>query len=136
MAAVRILVVDDEADTLKLYRKLLRLDDADIETESDPERAVARLRDEHWDLLICDVFMPRIDGFGVMKAGREALPNLRCIAVTGRGTEKVLRRVLDDDCFGYVNKPFDWDYLNLLVRKALRPQSGRAETDPSGPQGN
>ncbi|MFW5856492.1 MAG: response regulator [Planctomycetota bacterium] len=126
MCKIRILVVDDEADTLKLYRRLLRVDDAEIETESSARQAAERLRTEHWDLLICDIYMPQLDGFEVMKIGRTSLPELRCIAVTGRGTEKVLRKVLTEDCFGYVNKPFDWDYLNLLVRKALRPQSGRS----------
>jgi len=40
--------------------------------------------------------------------------------LTTRLQVPVLEKVLKNDCFGYINKPFDWDYLKLLIKKALR----------------
>ncbi|MHC4870243.1 MAG: response regulator [Planctomycetota bacterium] len=120
MPKFRILIVDDETDTLELYLKFLKSDDYDIVTTSSPVKAVELLKNEKWDLLISDIFMPKVDGFELMSIAFKEQPDLRTIAVTGYGTEEVLEKVLKNDCFGYINKPFDWDYLKLLIKKALR----------------
>lgn len=136
MGTYRILIVDDEEDTLELYEKFLQFPDCDIVTESSSRNALELLRKECWDLLISDIYMPDIDGFEVMKAGMESNPDLRCIAVTGYGTEKVLENVLEQDCFGYINKPFDWQYLKLLINKAMKPASTRRRPPGHGKQDN
>jgi DNA-binding NtrC family response regulator len=121
MTMRRILVVDDEEDELVLYGHFLKAPEYDIVTIASSGEALDLLRRERWDVLITDIYMPEHDGFEVMKTGIRHNPELRCIAVTGYGTENVLREVLERNCFGYVNKPFDWNYLKLLVGKALRP---------------
>ena len=127
MPDYRVLIVDDEEDTLELYKRFLELDEENIHTESSPRKALEHLRGESWDLLICDIKMPEIDGFEVIKCGMDFNPGIRCIAVTGYGSEKVLQDVFDLNCFGYINKPFDWNYLKLLGRKALTPKAVAAK---------
>jgi DNA-binding NtrC family response regulator len=135
MSRPRVLVVDDDGETLELFDQHLAAEGYDLRCEQAPERALRRLREERFDLLICDIVMPEISGFEVIRACREHRPGAVCIAVTGCGTEQVLREVLAHGCFGYVNKPFDWAYLKLLIRKAIaaagestaerKPGSGR-----------
>lgn len=125
MQQKRVLIVDDEEETLELYRRFLKDEGYEIVTECSPQRAIERLTEGTWDLLITDIYMPGTDGFELMQQALETIPALRCIAVTGYGTEKVLADVLEFDCFGYINKPFDWEYLKLLIRKALKPASTR-----------
>lgn len=120
MPKFKILIVDDEEDTLELYTKFLKNEDYNITTVSSPVEAAELLKSENWDLLISDIFMPKVDGFELMNIAFQEQPELRTIAVTGYGTEEVLDKVLENDCFGYTNKPFDWDYLKLLIKKALR----------------
>lgn len=119
MANFKILIVDDEEDTLDLYKKFLSSNDYDITTVSSPEKAVELLKTETWNLLISDIYMPKVDGFEVISLAAKEQPDMRTIAVTGYGTEEILEKVLENDCFGYINKPFDWDYLKLLIKKAL-----------------
>ncbi|MBN1256326.1 MAG: response regulator [Planctomycetes bacterium] len=122
MSDYRVLVVDDEEDTLELYRQFLELSEEIMLTESSPRKALEHLRRDSWDLLICDIKMPEIDGFEVIRCGMDFNPGIRCIAVTGYGSEQILQDVFELDCFGYINKPFDWNYLKLLVKKALQPK--------------
>ncbi|MFH0911322.1 MAG: response regulator [Planctomycetota bacterium] len=125
MAAFRILVVDDEEETLRLYHRFLQSEEYEIVTAASPQTACELLRRECWDILISDICMPDLNGFDVMQAGKVNNPHIRCIAVTGYGTNTVLDQVLEHDCFGYINKPFDWDYLKLLIQKALHPLQAR-----------
>jgi DNA-binding NtrC family response regulator len=119
MEKYKILIVDDEPDTLELYSKFLECNEYEIATAQSSEDAVQLLKTQEWDLLISDIFMPKIDGFEVIGTAQNSQKNIKTIAVTGYGTEKVLAKVLENDCYGYINKPFDWDYLKLLIKKAL-----------------
>lgn len=121
MARYRILVVDDEEDELILFERFFINEDYDIVTTSSSIEAIQLLRTECWDILITDICMPNHDGFEVISEGMARNKNIKCIAITGYGSEAVLSKVLTHDCFGYVNKPFDWEYLKLLVRKAVLP---------------
>ncbi|MHC4883537.1 MAG: response regulator [Planctomycetota bacterium] len=123
MTRYRILAVDDEADELELFERFFGKTEYDIVTTSSSEEAIELLRKECWDVLITDICMPAHDGFEVIAEGMAQNKNIKCIAITGYGTEAVLTKVLSHDCFGYINKPFDWDYLKLLVHKAVRPTS-------------
>lgn len=123
MAPYRILAVDDEADELELIERFLDEEEYEVVTTDSSEKAIELLQKECWDLLITDICMPARDGFDVIAEAERRNDDIKCIAITGYGTENVLKKVLDHDCFGYVNKPFDWGYLKLLIRKALQPVS-------------
>ncbi len=121
MPKFKLLIVDDESDILELYKKFIKEDEYEITTVDSPEKALELIEKENWHLLISDIFMPKINGFDLINAASEKQPKLKSIAVTGYGTEDVLEKVLKNDCFGYINKPFDWDYLKLLIKRALKP---------------
>lgn len=117
---IKIMIVDDEPDTLELYQKRLETPTREITTFQCPKKALEALDNEDWDVLITDIMMPELDGFSLIKKAAKLPKRLPCIAVTGYGSDDTLRKALETDCFGYLNKPFDWNYLNLLVDKAIR----------------
>lgn len=116
----RIMVVDDEPDALDLYVICLRGADREIVPFSSPKEALAALDKADWDVVITDVMMPEVDGFQLVEKVLHNAKGVPCIVVTGFGTDTTLIRALKTDCFGYINKPFDFNYLNLLVDKAIR----------------
>jgi DNA-binding response OmpR family regulator len=63
----RILVVDDDPDILEAVGTVLESQDYEVITASDGEEGLAKLREEHLDLMILDLLMPRMDGFAVCK---------------------------------------------------------------------
>lgn len=116
----RILVVDDDKDSLELFVLQLGREDRQIITLHTPQEALTALENGPWDVLITDIMMPEIDGFTIIARARELYEEIPCIAITGYGTVQNVKNALETGCFGYINKPFDWTYLNDLVDKGIR----------------
>src|SRR5680860_648413 len=71
----RILVVDDQAINLKFAASVLRQAGyTNFETIGDPREVLANVRSGGADLILCDLHMPRLDGYGVMKALEDVIP--------------------------------------------------------------
>lgn len=116
----RILVIDDEPDTLDLYRIQLAREDRSVTAIDCPKKALEILAEQEFDVVITDIMMPDVDGFSLIREATTAPGAPPFIAVTGYGSDATLHNALETDCFGYLNKPFDWNYLNLLVDKACK----------------
>ena len=116
----RILVVDDDKDSLELFTIHLQRADQEVETFCTPQAALEAIASREWDVIITDIMMPEIDGFTIVERARARFREIPCIAITGYGTVQSVRNALEIGCFGYINKPFDWTYLADLVDKAVR----------------
>ena len=129
----RILVVDDEPDALLVMR--IHLDRAGHETvlAADGEQALERL--DGVDLVLLDIRMPVMDGWGVLEAVRARVGGPRVVVVSGRPSPGDLRRALELGAAEYVAKPFLPHQLLEVVDRVLTPgadagASGRPGTDP------
>lgn len=80
----KILVVDDDAELLQLYREMLAQlpSKPEIQVANSGARAMAMLESESYRLLICDLKMPKIDGLQVLSIVRRKFPSLRTVALT------------------------------------------------------
>lgn len=114
-----ILVVDDEPDVLEIFKDVFKKEGYYVSTASDSEEAIKLLHENPFDVLITDICLPGEDGIGLIKKTKQHWPKMPMIAMTGYGSDKVLLECINADCFGYVDKPFDWEYMKLLVKKAL-----------------
>lgn len=114
----RILVVDDEEDILHLFLQQFG-DEYDIVGESCSPTALGLLRQREYDLMICDICMPELSGIDLIKETLNIYPEMNIIAMTAYGTDERLMKCIELDCYGYVDKPFNWDYMKTLVRKSL-----------------
>jgi DNA-binding response OmpR family regulator len=68
---IRILAVDDEGDILEIIKRYLELNDFEVQTYTDPRRALAEYRPRVYDLVILDIRMPGMDGFELYKKIRD-----------------------------------------------------------------
>jgi PAS domain S-box-containing protein len=82
LTGVRILVVDDDAAACDVLRRLLQACDAEVECVHSGPAALDRIAAGGLDVLLCDIGMPEMDGFGVMRRARTAGSTIPAIAVT------------------------------------------------------
>ena len=107
---IRILYVDDDPDQLEVVQEILETH-FQIETSACPAKALDRLKEKNFDLLLTDVVMPSEDGVSLAKRVRQEHPNLGIIAISGGGKE--VCQMLDEELvsvfFDFIEKPVVWD---------------------------
>ncbi len=119
MKKTRVLVVDDEPETLKYVGLNLKARGYDIVTAADGTEALKRVEEDVFDLILLDITMPGPDGFAVCQQIRRtsAVP---IIMLSARGQEKDKVKALDLGADDYITKPFGIEELLARVRSAQR----------------
>ena len=86
----RILVIDDDSETLELLRRILEMDGHEVREALDGYEGVLLYRREPADLVITDILMPRQDGVSAINEIRRGFPDARIIAFSGGGNRGAL----------------------------------------------
>jgi DNA-binding response OmpR family regulator len=120
----RILIVEDEPDIVLSLQEDFRRQGYETEVAIDGQQAVQRGREGHWDLILLDVMLPKLDGFDVCRELRRAGIRTPIVLLTARSQEAEKEVGLDSGADDYVTKPFSIRELRARVRAHLR----RAET--------
>ena len=118
-----VLVVDDEADFLATYERLLRRHGYRTITAGTLQAALAALEGEPFGLIISDLRLPDGDGLDVVRAARARLHPPPVIVVTGFASEQSRRQALAAGATAYLAKPFSTSALTALVQEALAAPS-------------
>ena len=113
-----ILVVDDNKNILRTFEKLLNLDGLKAVTESDPLNAADLLEKHNFDIVICDINMPRIDGIELTSQLLKIKPELLVIMVTAAGSEQIAVKAMKAGAWHYLSKPVNPDEFSLLIERA------------------
>ncbi|HSC71019.1 MAG TPA: sigma-54 dependent transcriptional regulator, partial [Candidatus Methylomirabilis sp.] len=119
----RILLVDDEADTLDACTQILRKDGYQVEMVSSAQDAVRLLRTSTFDLTITDLKMPSVDGLELLKAIKRIDPEMVVVIITGYATVETAVASMKEGAYDYIPKPFTPDELRLVVENALERQA-------------
>jgi nitrogen fixation negative regulator NifL len=117
----RILVVDDEPDVAGVLTDLLRAAHEQVETASDGRAALERLGQADYDLILCDVRMPGLDGPGLYRALRLTRPELltRFVFLTGDTLNPESREFVEHTGAPCLGKPFDFDEVYRVIGRVL-----------------
>lgn len=104
----RVLVVEDDMDALTLLRTFLaRVDTLECTFVADPREAIRLLAEPRWDVLVTDLQMPGVDGFGLAAAAREADPTLPVLLMTAHPTLEVAVLAVKGAVTDFLTKPLD-----------------------------
>lgn len=115
----RVMVVDDDPETLALLREVVTKEGYQVETVEDAEMALRQLGEWQPDLIITDIHMPGMDGLALLAAVREKAPDILVILLTAYGSLKTAVDAIKAGAFDYLSKPFVVDDIRLVVRRAL-----------------
>lgn len=131
MKKTRVLVVDDEPETVKYVGANLQARGYEVRAAGDGSEALRLVEQTVPDLILLDLSMPGPDGFEVCRAVR-AWADVPIIILTARGQEKDKVRALDLGADDYLTKPFGVEEMLARVRAVLRRSSAR-EAAPRPP---
>jgi DNA-binding response OmpR family regulator len=114
----KILVVDDEPAIRALVAKIIERAGFSVDTARDGADAIQKLKDSRYAVIVLDLMMPNVDGFGLI-AHIKTIPGFRpSIIVISAGDSSQLRRLDGSMVHSIVRKPFDIDVLCDLVAAA------------------
>lgn len=121
----KILIVDDTIDTVELLRKRLRADGYDTDEAFDGEEGLRKVRDYAPDLVVLDIMMPKLDGFGVCDRlkGDENTRHIPILMLTAKSEVPDKVKGLDIGADGYITKPFDYKEVAARIRSLLAKKS-------------
>ncbi len=115
----RVMVVDDDAETLALMHEIVAKEGFEVETAEDAETALRRLEQWQPELIITDIHMPGMDGLALLAAVREKEPDIPVVLLTAYGSLKTAVDAIKAGAFDYLSKPFVVEDIRLVVRRAL-----------------
>ena len=119
----KILVVDDERNLRIVVQKEMGRQGHEVETASDGEEGWNRLEEESFDVLLCDINMPRLDGIELLRRLREKSENPpEVIMLTGQATVESAIEAMKLGAYDYLTKPYRITELSALVNQAAEKQ--------------
>ncbi|MBI5508651.1 MAG: response regulator [Deltaproteobacteria bacterium] len=128
----RILVIEDNPPSLELMKYLLKAFGYTVVSASDGVEGIELARREALDLIICDIHLPRLDGYEVAKRlkGHPALCQIPLVAVTALAMVGDRDKILAAGFDGYIDKPIDPEKFIKHVQSFVSgPSGGRDSSD-------
>jgi two-component system response regulator HydG/two-component system response regulator AtoC len=125
----RILLVDDEVNILRVISASLKKFGFEVDTARTGDEALSKLTHQPHDLVLSDYKMPGMDGEELLKAAREAAPDVPVILMTGHGTIERAVKAMKKGAYTYLTKPVNLDALNSITHEALQDASADAAHD-------
>jgi len=125
----RILVVDDEENMVHFLTRLLAHEGYEVTGVASGTDAVQCIKETPWDLVLCDLKLPGMDGMEVLKAVRETLPEAVVIMITAYGTIPSAIEAIRAGAYDYVTKPFRAHEILAVIDKGLERIRLRREVE-------
>lgn len=116
----RVLIVDDEVELMTTLCETLTDQGYQVVGTSSADEALALLQEQDFDLLLCDLMMPEMDGITLLRATLDIDPHLVGIIMTGQGTVQTAVDAMKVGAFDYVLKPFKLQTLLPVLDRALQ----------------
>ncbi len=121
----RILIIEDEAAIRRVLSKILseESDSYVVDEAENGEEGIEKIKNEEYDLIICDIKMPRKDGEEVIQEAKKIKPEIPFIMISGHGDLETAVNTMRLGAFDYISKPPDLNRLLTTVRNALDKKS-------------
>jgi DNA-binding NtrC family response regulator len=114
-----MLVVDDDPGTSGLLRDIFQQEGYDVTLAERGDEALALAPARPFDIVLCDVQLPDIDGIDLLRQLKRATPRTAVIMVTAFGTYETTIKALSEGASDYVRKPFTVQEVRLTVERAM-----------------
>ena len=123
-----ILIIDDERAIRKTLSEILSFEGYKIDEASDGEEGLKRFSEKNFDLVLCDIKMPKLDGIEFLEKAREINADIPIIMISGHGNIDTAVEAVKKGAFDYISKPPDLNRLLITLRNATEKQNLVIET--------
>jgi two-component system nitrogen regulation response regulator NtrX len=124
----KILLIDDEASIRNTLKEILEYEKYEVEEASNGEEGLKMIENQQFDLVLCDVKMPKMDGLELLNAVFEKEYFVPFIMISAHGTIDTAVEATKKGAFDFISKPPDLNRLLVSVRNALDKSSLVQET--------
>ncbi|MBW7889613.1 MAG: sigma-54-dependent Fis family transcriptional regulator [Chitinophagaceae bacterium] len=114
-----ILIIDDEKSIRKTLSEILSYEGYKIEEAGDGDEGLKRFGEKNYDVVLCDIKMPKIDGIEFLDKAREINPDVPIIMISGHGTIETAVEAVKKGAYDYISKPPDLNRLLITIRNAM-----------------
>ena len=125
----KILIADDEPSNRKILEQELVHKGFVVDTARGGKEALAKIESAPPSLVILDYMMPDLSGLEVLKELRNRGNDTPVILVTAYGSVERAVEVMKAGAYDFITRPFDPDYIELVVRKAIERQTLKREVE-------
>jgi two-component system nitrogen regulation response regulator NtrX len=123
-----ILIIDDEKAIRKTLTEILSFEGYKIDEASDGEEGLKTFRDKSYDVVLCDIKMPKLDGIEFLQKAGEINPDIPIIMISGHGNIETAVEAVKKGAYDFISKPPDLNRLLITIRNAMDKSSLVTET--------
>lgn len=118
---MNILLLDDDELTLEIFRSALMLNGFSCTPYKDSSQALDEYEQDKYDLIICDYFMPFLNGIEFAQSIFNKNPEAKIIMYSAHSDKRLVQKAIDSGVYDFLDKPINWakimDTLNHLKNK-------------------
>src|SRR3982750_2139471 len=123
-----ILIIDDEKSIRKTLSEILSFEGYKIEEAGDGEEGLKKFTEKTYDVVLCDIKMPKLDGIEFLDKAKLANADVPVIMISGHGNIDTAVEAVKKGAFDYISKPPDLNRLLITLRNATDRTKLSAET--------
>jgi two-component system nitrogen regulation response regulator NtrX len=123
-----ILIIDDEKSIRKTLTEILSYEGYKIDEAADGEEGLKKFKDKTYDLVLCDIKMPKLDGIEFLERARQINDEVPIIIISGHGNIETAVEAVKKGAYDYISKPPDLNRMLITLRNAMDKKSLVAET--------
>ena len=124
----KILIIDDEKAIRKTLSEILSFEGYEIEEAADGEEALRMFKSKNYDVVLCDIKMPKVDGIEFLQQATEHNPDTPVIMISGHGNIETAVEAVKKGAYDFIQKPPDLNRLLITIRNAKEKNNLVSET--------
>ena len=124
----RILIIDDEKSIRRTLREILEYENFKVEEAADGLEGLTLVQKEKFDIILCDIKMPKMDGMEALDKFMEANVDAPIIMISGHGNIETAVEAVKKGAYDFIQKPLDLNRLLVTIRNALDKSDLVSET--------
>jgi two-component system, NtrC family, nitrogen regulation response regulator NtrX len=124
----KVLIIDDEKSIRSTLREILEYEKFKVEEAENGPEGLKKAEKEKFDVILCDIKMPKMDGIEVLEKLQETAPDVPVIMISGHGNIDTAVEAIKKGAFDYISKPPDLNRLLVTLRNAMDRSVLVAET--------
>ncbi|MBA3674830.1 MAG: response regulator, partial [Chitinophagaceae bacterium] len=114
-----ILIIDDEKSIRKTLTEILSYEGYKIDEAGDGEEGLKKFKEKTYDLVLCDIKMPKLDGIEFLEKAKQINADVPIIIISGHGNIETAVEAVKKGAFDYIAKPPDLNRMLITLRNAM-----------------